>query len=179
MNTKNFVIALLVIGVFTSCRPTQNKCDVKDMLLNKMDFPQGTILNDPSSPVAEYPTESASITASFLNDSIYQVVGRYSSVKRAERKFTENLDYYFKGDKFEGPWETPVDLSFESPLANNYHVACGIMGDEYQCRMIGQYEEYYTFFFAYISNSGISLETFQSLLIRIDDRMKQCVQEPL
>ena len=170
---------LLILTLLTSCMPkqTQNKCDVKDMLLDKMDFPKGTLTDDPSSPVAEYPTESAGVTASFLNDLIYQVVGRYSSVKSAERKFTENLTYYFKGDDFEGPWETLVEISYESPFAQKYHVACGNLSQGYQCRMIGQYNEYYVFFFAYISENGITLESFQDLLMKIDEHMAQCIRE--
>src|SRR5687768_9111459 len=103
----------LISIILTSCtsRQEQSKCDIKDLLLEKTDFPGGTIVNDVSSPVAEYPTESANFTANFQQDLMYQVVGRYSSIKNAERKFTERLEQYFKGDDFEGPWETPIEIS--------------------------------------------------------------------
>ena len=178
MKTKIGFIGFLVSFLLASCGLTQplSKCDIKDMLLNEADFPQGTIINDLSSPVAEYPAESASFTASFMNNSIYHVVGKYSSDNRAERKFTERFDLYFKKDGFEGPWQTPTELSYISPFAQKYHVACGNILEEYQCRMIGQYDEYYVFFFAYISDNGITLDTFQDLLPKIDSHMAQCLQ---
>src|SRR5688572_705951 len=117
-------IVLLVLTLLAACGPikAQNKCDINDLLLNNTDFPEGTILNDPSSPVDGYPAESANISASFLYDSMYQVVGRYSSVKRAEREFTDNLRY-FEEDSFGDPWKTPVEISYESPFAQKYHIA--------------------------------------------------------
>lgn len=179
MKNNLCLLVLLALILLAACaqKGTQNKCDAKDMLLSKPDFPQGTFIDDTSSPVAEYPVASAGLTASFMNDLMYQIIGRYSSVKNAEKKYTENLRYYFGEDDFNVPWETPVELSYKSPLAQHYHVACGDLRQGFQCRMIGQYNDYYVFFFAYISDDGITLESFENLLTKIDDHMALCIRE--
>ena len=175
----NLCLTLLpFLILLTSCttNSAQNKCDIKDLLLEKKDFPQGTIINDPFSPVDGYPAESADVSASFRNDGMFQVVARYSSANRAEREFTETSEY-FKEDSFGDSWKTPVEISYESSFAQNYHVACGNLSQGYQCRMIGQYNKDFVFFFAYISDDGINLEGFQDLLIKLDDRIIQCREE--
>ncbi len=178
MKLNAFFIIFLFLVILTSCAPNkaQNECDIKDLLLEKTDFPQGTIINDPFSPVDGYPAESADISASFRYDGMFQLVARYSSAKKAEREFTQELGY-FKEDSFGDPWKTPVEISYESPFAQKYYVACGNLSQGYQCRMIGQYYEDFVFFFAYISDDGINLESFQDVLMKLDNRIAQCSEE--
>lgn len=173
LNVSLVILPFLILLTSCTSNSAQNECDIKDLLLEKSDFPQGTIVNDPFSPVDGYPAESAEVSASFHNDGMFQVVARHSSANRAEREFTETSGY-FKEDSFGDSWKTPVEISYESPFAENYHVACGNLSQGYQCRMIGQYDDHYVFFFAYISDSGVTLETFQDILMKLDDRMAQC-----
>lgn len=178
MKTKICFIVPFVAFLLVSCglaRPS-SECDIKDMLLNENDLPARTIMNNISSPIAEMPNESAGFSASYVNSPIYHEIGRYLSINGAEGKFLERLDLYFKGNDYRGPWQLPAEISYISPLAQQYHVACGNIGEKYQCRMIGQYDEYYVFFFAYISDNGITLEIFQDLLMKIDSHMAQCLQ---
>jgi hypothetical protein len=178
MKTKIYSIVLFALTLLSACGPTkvQNTCDIKDLLLDGTDFPEGTTLNDPSSPVDGYPAESADISASYRYDGMFQLAAQYSSAERAEREFTDNLRY-FEEDSFGDSWKTPVEISYESPLAQKYHVACGSLSQGYQCRMIGQYNAYYVFFFAYITDDGITLESFENLLMKIDDHIAPCIQE--
>lgn len=178
MKIKICFIVLLALTIFSACGPSkpQNECEIKDLLLNKTDFPEGTIVNDASSPVDGYPADSADVSASLRSDGMFQVAAQYSSARRAQQEFTDNLKY-FEEDSFGDPWKTPVEISYESPLADEYHVACGNLSQGYQCRMIGQYNDYYVFFFAYISDDGISLKSFENLLMKIDDHMASCIRE--
>lgn len=174
------IIFLLTAFLLASCdmqsRPDRD-CKVSELLLNEFDFPAETIVNQISSPIAEQPEESSGRTASYFDDLMYHEVSRYLSREGAQKKFDKRLKLAFEEDNHEGPWEIPSGFSYTSSIANQFYVACGNVGTKYQCRMIGQYEEYYVFFFSYMSEQGMNLEIYQGLLQKIDDKMGQCLYE--
>lgn len=148
------------------------------MLLTQADYPTGTILNDSDpSPLAEMPKDSAGFTAGYGDSLMYHVVGRYKSIDSAKSKFQDRSEMFSKKTDFEGPWEIPVELTYSSRIAQQYQAACGKVGQEYQCRMIGRYEEYYVFFFAYITDNGVTYAILNDLLQKIDARMEMCLKE--
>lgn len=170
-------ILLFVLALLSGCStksPPRN-CPISEWLLNKADLPSGSIVNDVSSPVAEYPEESAGVTASNNQDLIYQVIGRYPSTKSARNKYNQSLKTHFRAESNGHTWGKPAEITFHSAIANQYNTACNIVHGKTQCRMIGQYEEYYVFFFSYISTKGINLEAYQDLLESIDQKMSQCL----
>ncbi|MBV6467484.1 MAG: hypothetical protein PGMFKBFP_02846 [Anaerolineales bacterium] len=175
----SFVFFILTAFLLSSCN-SQNRpirdCQIGELLLSDMDFPSGTFVDPISSPVSEYPEESAGRTAVFSDDLIYHVVGRYLSSDGAQRKFADSFDLAFDDNKYEGPWAAPSGFSYTSSIANQFYVACGNTGTKHQCRMIGQYEEYYVFFFSYVSDSGMNITIYQDLLDKIDDKMAQCLR---
>ena len=173
------LIFLLTAFLLVSCnqsRPVRD-CKVNDLLLGELDFPIGTILNQISSPIAGQPEESSGRTASYYDDLIYHEVSRYLSVEGAQSKFNKRRIRAFEEDNYEGPWATPSGISYSSPIADQFFVACGNIGTKYQCRMIGQYNEYYVFFFSYLSEQGMNLEKYQEMLKKIDKKMEQCLFE--
>ncbi|MBW1853694.1 MAG: hypothetical protein JRJ00_03285 [Deltaproteobacteria bacterium] len=173
----SFVILSTAL-IFVSCiqnRPERD-CLISELVLDESDYPDGFVVDEISSPIADYPLESAGLTASFNQDLIFHVVGRYKSRKGAEQEYNNVLSSSFVEDKYRGPWIVPNEISYVSPVAQKYHLACGNVLGEYQCRMIGQYEEYYVFFFAYISEDGITFDILGDLLKKIDHHMAQCLQ---
>lgn len=176
--TKHYYLLSLIGLLFTACgvRASSN-CSIEDLLLNASNFPVNTIVNDISSPVAEYPEESAGITASYNQDLIYHLVGRYPSGNISGNRFKQSLVLYFGRDSNDQPWNKPVELSFNSLISQQYAAACGIKWGKYQCRMIGQYDEYYVFFFSYISEQGVNIGTFQEFLQQIDEKFAQCLNK--
>lgn len=169
-----FAVVFLLLGCVPS-RPARD-CAITDFLLKEMDFPTGTIVNQVGIPVSEYPMESAGFTASLSGDSIYQVVAQYPSYNRARKKFDKSYKSMFDVDNRRGPWEKPLDVAFMPSVAQQYYVACGNVASKYQCRMIGQYEEYYVFFSSYISERGITLEVYDELLQKIDGIAGRCLE---
>lgn len=148
------------------------------MLLTKDDFPSDTMINQISSPIAEMPQESAGFTANYHGSAIYHEVSRFPRTTSAENEFDKIGMRAFIQTEYEGPWETPPELSDENSIFQKYHVACGKKYDgKYQCRMIGQYDEYYVFFFAYISDNGVTFDILNNLLQKVDAHMAQCLQK--
>jgi hypothetical protein len=147
------------------------------MLLTRADYPTGTILNDSDpSPIAEMPRESAGFTAGYGDSLIYHEAARYKSIYSAESYFHDRLKT-FSTTKYEGPWEIPPELTYSSRIAQQHKVACGKVGQEYQCRMIGRYEEYGVFFSAYMTDNGVTFDILNDLLQKIDTRMEMCLKE--
>ena len=179
MRTKNICLYFLVICLLISCAPVRpsRECTLESMLLTQDDFPSDTIVNKISSPIAEMSRESAGFTARYGDSLMYHEINRYLSSDDAKEIFQEGRDIHFRTTEYYGPWETPTELSYVSPIAQQYYVACGKVDEKYQCRMIGQYEEYYVFFFAYISDNGVTFDILNDLLQKIDERMEQCLKE--
>lgn len=97
-------------------------------------------------------------------------------MRAAKNEYRKDVARTFKTGKYDGPWITPGELTYTSPIAAEYHVACGMVRTWYQCRMLARYDEYHVLFWAYISDQGISLQTFESLLQAIDTKMGQCME---
>lgn len=176
------VLTALSMYVFAGCQfvnPTPTlparTCAIEDLLLADNEFPEGFIADSIGSPLAEMPEESAGRTAGYSHDLFYQKVGRYSSLLNASRKYEEQYDLSF-APRNDVEWVHPDRIQYTSPTANQYHIACDTISKEYQCRMIGQYEEYFVFSFAYISESGISFEIYQDILQKIDEKMSECIK---
>lgn len=180
MRQKIAVLGLFVVGVLVSCNFLQAgpECKVESMLLTKDDLPAGTILGNVSSPIAEMPENSTGFTSSYGESAIYHEVARFPWISSAENEFESAKKRASIQTKYDGPWEIPPELSYTaSSIFQKYYVACGKVSEKYQCRMIGQYDEYYVFFFAYISDNGITFEILNDLLQKIDEQMAQCLQE--
>ena len=179
MRKRTMVFSLLTCCLLVSCsllRP-ERQCKVESMLLSKDDFPAGTIINETSSPIAERPNESAGFTSNYGGSAMYHEVSRFPITISAENEFIGAKKQAYPKTEFLGPWDTPVELARNSSIFQNYYVACGKVGKKYQCRIIGQYDEYYMFFFAYILDNGVTFDILNGLLQKIDDRMAQCLQK--
>jgi hypothetical protein len=175
--TTTFVIMICALVIFSFLDLNQ-KCKVESMLLKKGDFPQHTLVDDIRSPIAEMPDESAGFTATYGRSLIYYEASRFPGTVSAEKEFANEKRRASVLTEYSGPWETPPELSHKSSIFKNYYVACGkIINMGYQCRMIGQYDEYYVFFFAYISNEGMTYNIFNNLLQTIDLRAEQCLKK--
>jgi hypothetical protein len=173
-------LILLSVSLLVKCltnRAEERDCKITDLVLDEYDFPIHYVVNEISSPVAEYPDESAGRMASYKNSLIFHMIARYRSLTVAKRVYKKEFRYAFKKEDDLGkPWEIPADYSYNSPIAQQYHLACGNVLGKYQCRMTGQYEEYFVFFFAYISEYGITFDNLQELLQKIDLHMAECLQ---
>ena len=172
---KVFYFFLGCILVSCSFLRPERKCKAESMLLIKDDFPTGTIVNKISTPIAEMPYESAGFTSNYNGSAIYHEISRFPTIISAENEFEGAKKRASVKTEFLGPWETPPELSNISSIFQKYYVTCGKVGKKYQCRMIGQYDEYYVFFSAYISDTGVTFDTLNDLLKKIDARMEQCL----
>lgn len=177
-----YVVAFFgLLLFFASCtdnnidRP-EELCLITELLLQPSEYPDGTNLGDINSPVAEQPVESAGQSGNYLGSLIFQNVIRYNSEGKAVERYDEWKQAAFRKSSLKtGSWEVPSILVMNNFLANRIHIACGYTNNGNVCRMIGQYEEYFVYFFAYtLPDYGISQDTFLDLVTKIDKRINSC-----
>jgi hypothetical protein len=159
----------------TSCTVKNDECDIQTLILDADDFPEGVYLEQLYPSSERWAGYSVSRGFSLATDLVWQTVVSRKSPRYAEEMFAEESEIVFDKDDFRGPWETPPQVDFQSTIADNYRVACG-MSIGYQCRMIATYDKYFVFFRSYISEEGIDLLTYNNLLKRIEIRMSTCVE---
>lgn len=173
-----FLVFVLFLVVAFSILNSIRKCAVESMLLEEDDFPVDTIIDKINSPIADMPINSASIYADYKGSAILHEIARFPSSALAKKEF-DGAKRRASGQTDNGEiWGTPDDFSFASSFFESYYVGCGyVLQGKYQCRMIGQYKEYYVFLFAYISEEGLNMAMFETLLQRLDRKMELCLRE--
>lgn len=151
-------------------------CPIEELLLSQSDYPPNTILNDNRSPIADKPSESAGGSANYNGDATSQLVARHSSTENADKEYEKWKEIAFEANDVVGFWETPKILDLKEISADRQKIACGnLVGFGERCYMVGQYQEYFVFFWADISAQGITQELFRDLVVRIDEEMTLCL----
>jgi hypothetical protein len=174
-----FGLSLLLLGCTTKeyLRPVRD-CPIEELLLSQSDYPPNTILNDSRSPIAEKPSESAGGSANYNGDATSQLVARHSSIENAVKEYEKWEIISFDADDVVDSWETPEILDLKEISADRQKIACGnLVGFGNRCYMVGQYEEYFVFFWADISKNGVNHEMFRDLVLKIDDRVASCLNK--
>lgn len=78
-------------------------------------------------------------------------------------------------------WESPDELSFQSPKADQFKFGCAVLGETETdpdrvvvCQALGRYGKYVSTFYTWVAlngTSGMSLEDLQPILQAIDERL--------
>jgi hypothetical protein len=171
-----FGFAFILLGCFAKDLRPERDCPIEELLLSQADYPSDTILNESRSQIAEFPLESAGGSANYHGGGTSQLVARFSSVKNAKKEYEKWEKIAFDSDDVIGSWGTPAALVLNNLSADRYKIACGnLVSFGNRCYVVGQYEEYFVFFWADISAKGITPELFQDLVIKIDEKMTSCL----
>lgn len=186
-----FIIGGLVLAVAGCVRPAPTReFTIDDLLINQSVFPAGWYTSAPPAPVqivdgAIIADESIKITFT-VDDPDWHTAGleiyRFSSEYGAAREYRSQLSVLFNSRSTAAltPWETPAELSYESPVANQSHFACGrssITG-KMGCRFLGQYDEYLVVF-ASVVGPRMDFADLERILQAIDGRMAHYLTEDI
>lgn len=91
----------------------------------------------------------------------------------AERWFERTLKAHFSNNRVSvaEPWSTPDELSYRSPYADRFHVACfisEIIDRRMVCDVIAQYEEFGVEFHSVVADDTLSVQEFNTVVCQID-----------
>jgi len=165
-------------GCYILQTPPARDCPIERLVLDEGVFPGEATAEPILSPLPRAAWESAGRGVflkkggSFLHD-IY----RYRTAERAAREFEKRKRLIFIETSTRGPWETPAEVTYRSPIADRYYLACGMEHKIYMCFMLAQYEEYYVLLNAHIEG-GMTFEALEQALRAIDERMARCLGKP-
>jgi hypothetical protein len=186
----SLIVLLSVVVVwrgYIAVTPRSRICPIRTLVLDASPFPPGASAGTLLSPAPRGPLEfESSQTASraiYLRGGIavYSVF-RYRTAARAAEEFRWDREVKFTersagpgGLPALGPWNTPTELTYRSPIAQQFYVGCGPEGDVPTCRMIARYAEYYVYLNVQMSAANMTIEALEDVLRAIDDKMAGCL----
>jgi hypothetical protein len=163
--------------IWWECAPSRS-FDVLDLGLSADLFPANAVEHPIHLSDDDDPTTRRSSFQSFYWDggnaiAIYSV-DTYASNRSAQKNFELHKNSFFSdwGDT-KILWSRPEELTYTSPLADNFFVACGtLIRNDYRCAMIARYQEFVVFSNATISED-MTYEDFQTIVIEIDEKISE------
>ena len=187
---RKLIFGLILFGVlFGGCyllggcyilkTPPARDCPIESLVLDESVFPGEAVAEPILSPLPRAAWESAG-RGIFLKKGggLIHDIYRYRTASRAAKEFEKRKQLTFVETATSGSWETPSEVTYRSPIADRYYLACGMEHKIYMCFMLAQYEEYYVFFNAHMSEKGMTFEALERALRAIDERMARCLGKP-
>ena len=175
------LLLLITIGYcryhFTDKRP-QRSCPVESLILDEELLPPGHYADTYSihPPLGSRTKVHPDVFhTNLMRSTIKLSAGHPKSWRR--KNSTTGSEFHFAVDENEGPWERPEEIDYVSPIADNYEFACGKSNVYHKCALVATYDEYFVRFQAQVSKGGITLEMVEEMLIAMDQRMAECLQE--
>ena len=186
-----FVIGRLLLAVAGCVRPAPTReFTVDELLIDQSAFPVGWYASAPPGPVRIVDgaiIADRSIEVTFrVDDPDWHTAAleiyRFSSEYRATREYRRQLSVLFNSQSIAAltPWETPAELSYESPVANQSNFACGRNGitGKRGCRFLGQYDEYLVVFGSVVG-ARMDFVDLEHILQAIDERLAHYLTEDI
>lgn len=182
-HTKRALVGVLLSLTLVGCRalqqPPKHDCPVETLVLDGAVFPPGSNAGSLESPLPEAAWASAGRTFYLPRGVAGHSVYQHKTPRIAAEEFLANKRAQFAQDENLGPWATPGELTYRSPIADQYYVACGNEWGNEMCIMIAQYEEYFVLVTAHMSEDGMTYADFERVLRAVDEKMSACLGKPL
>ena len=107
---------------------------------------------------------------------------RYRNEQQAEEEFQrQQVSKFFNAGRVT-PWETPETVSLEDLAADQYRLSCANIeaaGQFRLCTSMAQYGNHLSTFTTWMSPDYMTYEDLKGILWAIDQRMAQCLGQPL
>ncbi len=166
--------------------------EIEDLLIDVSDFPPNWYVNAPPAPMPHYDgaitTQEEDIRVGFSAKSptlivAGQTVYRFGAQWVAAAEYSEQLPIEFNSNSVASltPWETPEELPYRSPVADQFHFAChtSTLGPNVVCEAMGQYEEYLVVFHTHIAEEYMTFADLEVILVAIDERMASYLEKDI
>jgi len=153
-------------------------------MLDASVFPEGweaTEIGEIPGPMAGQAHEYERVRRSFIGPArsrignmtgATQSVYRYGGMYTAAKKFEDKRKQYFKSGSFISEWQVPDVLTYQSTVADRFHLGCTYYSTREVCQALGQYEEYVvTIFVDVYPDSDVTYADFKRILEAMEDRI--------
>ena len=175
-------VILLSAGMLSSCaphKPPEHDCPIEALVLDESVFPMGSKPSHLESPLPRASWASAGRTIylprGIANHDVYQ----FKTAELAMEEYGKRERTRFSEDEQRGPWSTPGEITYRSPIADQYRVACGRSWDLTLCIMVARYDEYFVLVTAQMSEDGMAYADLEKVLQAVDEKMSGCLGKSL
>jgi hypothetical protein len=159
--------------------------EIEDLLVDVSDFPANWYVNAPPAPMPHcdgaITTQKEDIHIGFRAKSpthiaAGQTVYRFGARWLAAAEYSDRLPIEFNSNSVASltPWETPPELPYRSPVADQFHFAChvnAVLTPQTVCAAMGQYEEYLLISHSIMDPEYMTFADLERILVAIDERM--------
>lgn len=166
------LIGLMLIVTGCALRAPQRELPIETVLLDESVFPPGSQAG-PIGPITDREGARVAVLRSIYgkkglaNHSVYC----YRSIQGAAREFEYRKSVWFLPRENSEPWVEPSELSYRSPIADRFYLACGIVHDIPMCKVIAQYEECVVRLNTHMFPEFMTFDRLEQVLQTMDERM--------
>jgi len=188
------LFSALTLSLTAGCLPTltlrMREFEIDELLLDVQAFPPGWHVSQSPRQYGEDRAAKDNRYIEFrpknaMTHSMH-IVFQYQDDSSAAYWYDEYLPAEFRSAFRLTPWETPLDLQYQSHVADQFKFACadfeygdvdGSSKRYTRCTAMGQYEEYVSVFFTYISRESMTYADLERILRAIDERMARYLEK--
>ncbi len=170
------LLCRVVTGVDEGPVPTPT-FPLEDLLLDTSAFPEGWYLptGEPSDPPGGFGLRTA---LTFSPSGSGGIALHEASVARNAEEAAEGYQkwegLWFSDREGYCTWAVPSEFTYQSPVADQYRLACCIRqqeGGDQTCQAVGQYGRYLIRFHTYMNPESMTYADLEHVLVAIDERM--------
>ena len=187
MFCKVSLLSWITLVVLSACsilgkagEPAMSPCPIEDLMIDESLFREGWLqVGPPKERTALIRFGIRKLSVGFIHQQ-YGIAGydvyEGENFEETEKRFFEELDYWFPIEDGYTDWYIPRQFSYESTVADHYQFRCythKASGVE-RCAMMGQYGVYLTGFYADMS-SVMTYYDLNRILQAIDGKMAKCL----
>ena len=168
--TSIVLFQTILTGCVSKTPQPPEECLAQNMLISKEDI--GALEEgEPLVPMPDEPANSAinDFTPSPASTSVIRHFDR-----NIQGAYESYVAFVFQEDKIGHSWSKPVDVSFESALADEFDYRCGIVLSQDRCIYVARYGNYLVDLNLSISPDDYSLEDFSAGMAAIDREVGEC-----
>lgn len=180
-----FSVLMLCTVAGCSATPTPKARDfrIDELLIDASAFPPGWLVSEGPRQFGDDRAQKDDRYMEFrsMEDGAthsMHIVFQYQDNQAAAYWYSEYLPAEFHSAFRVSTWQVPRDLPYESPVADQFKFACAEFqnasdSSKYhtRCVAMGQYDEYVSVFFTYISPDSMTYASLERILKAIDERM--------
>jgi hypothetical protein len=176
---KSFLFIVLTVFVLGACQGSRFY-PIEDLLIDESAFPPDWQRDpdgpapDPSAPFGGIKSvERTTLNFNSTTASAFETIERFKNSKKAHDDFNSQRNFLFKGTEFQGPYEIPDELPYESDVADRYHFAC--WQPDYTlmrgCSYLAQYGSYLVQFHLGWDPDALTPLELENVLRAIDEKL--------
>lgn len=193
MRKLSFLTVLLIWSSICACCVSPQSAveypPIDQLLIDESSFPQGWEASEPDidfPPLAPWTSRRKEVE--YIDRTYYAPsergghafirIQRFGDSRAAAEEYAHKADIAFRETEWNTPWTVPVELAFESVVADQYRYACSMGGAgelaRPECAYVAQYRAYaIEFYIDFYDTSVITYTDLLAIFQAIDEQMEQ------